>query len=68
MSVNSAANSDPLLRPDLGPDLNPHRLAGMIRKLRWARLEHEAEQLELIMCSVPPGQRATVSSGPFSTD
>jgi hypothetical protein len=42
-----------------------HRL---IQKLRWARLEHEAQQLEAVMSRIPPELRGTVSAGPFSTD
>ena len=49
-------------------DLTPHELAGLIRKLRWARLEYEAEELALIMRKFPLDQRVTVSAGPFSTD
>jgi len=63
-----AGNSESVVRRSLDPDLAPHELAQLIRKLRWARLEQEAEQLELIMSSFPQEQRGTVSAGPFSTD
>jgi len=48
--------------------LEPHDLAGLICKLRWARMENEAQQLELALGSFPPEQRGTVCVGPFSTD
>ena len=46
----------------------PHELAKLIRKLRWIGLTGEARELELAVRVLPPEERSTVSSGPFSTD
>jgi hypothetical protein len=42
--------------------------ARMILKLRWIGLESEARRLQMIVSTLPPEERGTVSSGPFSTD
>lgn len=42
--------------------------ATLIRKLRWIGLEDEARRLELVVSTLPPEDRGTVSAGPFSTD
>ena len=40
----------------------------LIRKLRWIGLDDEARRLELVVRTLPPEQRGSVSVGPFSTD
>ena len=42
--------------------------AKLIRKLRWMGLEDEASRLQMVVDTLPPDQRGTVSAGPFSTD
>jgi hypothetical protein len=42
--------------------------AKLIRKLRWIGMDEEARRLEQAVSTLPPEQRGTVSSGPFSTD
>jgi hypothetical protein len=42
--------------------------AKLIRKLRWIGLHDEARRLELAVSTLPPEERGTVSTGPFSTD
>jgi hypothetical protein len=46
----------------------PTDWAKLIRKLRWIGLEDEARRLELVVGTLPPEERGTVSVGPFSTD
>ncbi len=46
----------------------PQDWAQLIRKLRWIGLEDEACRLQVVVRSLPPDQRGTVSAGPFSTD
>ena len=46
----------------------PSDWARLILKLRWIGLEEEAERLELAVSTLPPGERGSVSFGPFSTD
>jgi hypothetical protein len=46
----------------------PPEWAKLIRKLRWIGLEDEARRLELVVGTLPPEERGTVSVGPFSTD
>jgi hypothetical protein len=46
----------------------PSDLTKLICKLRWIGMEEEAHRLELAVRTLPPGQRGTVSAGPFSTD
>ncbi len=46
----------------------PQDWAKLIRKLRWIGMEDEACRLQMVVCSLPPDQRGTVSAGPFSTD
>lgn len=40
----------------------------LIRKLRWIGLDEEAARLQMVVSSLPPEERGTVSAGPFSTD
>jgi hypothetical protein len=47
---------------------NAAGMGKMIRKLRWIGLEDEARRLELVVGTLPPEERGTVSVGPFSTD
>ena len=42
--------------------------AKLIRKLRWMGLDDEASRLQMVVGTLPPDQRGTVSAGPFSTD
>jgi hypothetical protein len=46
----------------------PWEWAKLIRKLRWIGMDEEARRLEQAVSTLPPEQRGTVSSGPFSTD
>ncbi len=46
----------------------PNSRAELIRKLRWIGMEEEAYRLQVAVRSLPPEERGTVSSGPFSTD
>jgi hypothetical protein len=46
----------------------PQEWAKLIRKLRWIGMEEEASRLQTVVCTLPPGERATVSVGPFATD
>jgi hypothetical protein len=56
---------DNVLRMD---QKTPTDWAKLIRKLRWIGLEDEARRLELVVGTLPPEERGTVSVGPFSTD
>jgi hypothetical protein len=42
--------------------------ARLIRKLRWIGLDEDAKRLELVVSTLPPDERASVSFAPFSTD
>jgi hypothetical protein len=42
-------------------------MAKLIRKLRWIGLEDEARNLQRAARNLPPEERRTVASGPFST-
>jgi hypothetical protein len=46
----------------------PQGWAKLIRKLRWIGLEEEASRLQLVVSSLPPRERDTVSAGPFRAD
>ncbi len=46
----------------------PQDLAKLIRKLRWIGMEDEACRLQMVVASLPPDERGTVSAEPFSTD
>ena len=46
----------------------PREWAKLIRKLRWIGMEDEACRLQVVVSSLPPDERGTVSAGPFSTD
>lgn len=40
----------------------------LIRKLRWIGMEKEAEQLQTALSGFPPDKRASLLTGPDSTD
>jgi len=46
----------------------PWEWAKLIRKLRWIGLDEEARRLELMVSTLPPEERGTVSAEPPSTD
>ena len=43
-------------------------LTKLIRKFRWIGMETEAEQLQTMLRRFPPERRASLLSGPHSTD
>ena len=47
---------------------SPREWAKLIRKLRWMGMPEEAERLQLAVNTVPPEERASIFSEPFSTD
>jgi hypothetical protein len=63
---------------DIGPndivvDVPPEQrtsceLVTLIRKLRWIGMESEAAQLQTVLRSVPPDERASLLAAPRSTD
>ena len=57
--------SSPLVLAD---PLRSHELSRLILKLRWIGLEDEARCLQTVASALPPDDRGSVSSGPFSTD
>jgi len=42
--------------------------AKLIRKLRWIGMKNEAHRLELAVRSLPPEERGSVVTEPYSTD
>jgi hypothetical protein len=52
----------------IGTNQQSEEWARLIRKLRWIGMDEEAHHLQIAMCSLPPHERYTVLTGPFSTD
>jgi hypothetical protein len=59
------ARDDNVIRMDNQPSWEWARL---ICKLRWIGLEDEARRLELVVSTLPPEARGSVSVGPLSND
>jgi len=45
-----------------------HEWSRLVLKLRWVGMEDEARRLQVMMSTVPAGERGSVLAGPFSTD
>jgi hypothetical protein len=47
---------------------SPREWARLICKLRWMGMPEEAQALQQVVNTVPPEERASIFSEPFSTD